>query len=147
MERNSRDFKSRVDRINANAEAICDVLRDHPLVKAIYYPKHNTSRSIYDTFRLPGAGYGGLLSVVFHEENRAKAFFDSLDTAKGPSLGTNFTLCSPYVILAHYQELPWAEKLGVDPMLIRMSVGLEETPELLATFHKALQVAETAPPN
>jgi cystathionine gamma-synthase len=27
MERNSRDFVSRIDRINTNAEAICDVLR------------------------------------------------------------------------------------------------------------------------
>jgi cystathionine gamma-synthase len=34
-------------------------------------------------------------------------FFDALDTVKGPSLGTNFTLSSPYVILAHYGELEW----------------------------------------
>ncbi len=27
MERNSRDFGSRIERINTNAEAICDVLR------------------------------------------------------------------------------------------------------------------------
>lgn len=30
LERNSRDFVSRIERINANAEAICDVLRTHP---------------------------------------------------------------------------------------------------------------------
>lgn len=30
MERNSRDFASRINRINANAEAICDVLKAHP---------------------------------------------------------------------------------------------------------------------
>lgn len=30
LERNSRDFVSRISRINANAEAICDVLREHP---------------------------------------------------------------------------------------------------------------------
>ena len=30
LERNSRDFVSRIERINANAEAICDVLRAHP---------------------------------------------------------------------------------------------------------------------
>lgn len=30
MERNSRDFVSRIERINANAEAICDVLRASP---------------------------------------------------------------------------------------------------------------------
>lgn len=30
LERNSRDFVTRIERINANAEAICDVLRAHP---------------------------------------------------------------------------------------------------------------------
>lgn len=30
LERNSRDFVTRIERINANAEAICDVLRGHP---------------------------------------------------------------------------------------------------------------------
>jgi cystathionine gamma-synthase len=30
MERNSRDFVSRIDRINNNAEAICEVLQSHP---------------------------------------------------------------------------------------------------------------------
>ena len=30
LERNSRDFVSRIERINANAEAICDVLLAHP---------------------------------------------------------------------------------------------------------------------
>ena len=30
LERNSRDFVSRIERVNANAEAICEVLRAHP---------------------------------------------------------------------------------------------------------------------
>jgi len=30
LERNSRDFVTRVDRINTNAEAVCDVLLNHP---------------------------------------------------------------------------------------------------------------------
>lgn len=31
MERNSRDFISRIDRINTNAEAICDKLKAAPI--------------------------------------------------------------------------------------------------------------------
>jgi len=33
MERNSRDFVTRTARINANAEAVCDVLSTHPKSK------------------------------------------------------------------------------------------------------------------
>ncbi|KAI7766042.1 hypothetical protein LZL87_001155 [Fusarium oxysporum] len=142
MERNSRDFESRVVRINANSDAICEVLRTHPLVKSIYYPKYNDSKSHYEKVRLPDGGYGGLLSVVFQQKEHAQAFFDALPLAKGPSLGTNFTLASPYVLLAHYQELEWAEQFGVDPYLVRVSVGLEETTELQDTFTNALKAAE-----
>ncbi|CVK86645.1 related to O-succinylhomoserine (thiol)-lyase [Fusarium mangiferae] len=142
MERNSRDFESRVVRINANSDAICEVLRTHPLVKSIYYPKYNDSKPHYEKVRLPDGGYGGLLSVVFQQKEHAQAFFDALPLAKGPSLGTNFTLASPYVLLAHYQELEWAEQFGVDPYLVRVSVGLEETTELQDTFTSALKAAE-----
>ncbi|PHH81877.1 hypothetical protein CDD83_3456 [Cordyceps sp. RAO-2017] len=144
MERNSRDFLRRIVRINSNAEAICDVLRDHTLVKNLYYPLFNSSKQLYDAFRLPRGGYGGLLSIVFNHPEQAKAFYDALDTAKGPSLGTNFTLCSPYVLLAHYHELQWAADFGVNADLVRVSVGLEEPGELRLKFRQALQVAAMA---
>jgi cystathionine gamma-synthase len=139
MERNSRDFLSRIDRINANAEAICDVLKGSPLVKSIFYPKCNASKANYEVCKLPSGGYGGLLSVVFHRHEQAVAFYDAVDTAKGPSLGTNFTLTSPYVLLAHYQELDWAEEFGVERDLIRISVGLEETEHIVDVFKAALK--------
>lgn len=142
MERNSRDFQSRVERVNSNAEAICDILSGHPLVKDVFYPKLNPSKANYDACRLPNGGYGGLLSVVFRERSYARAFYDAMDIAKGPSLGTNFTLCSPYALLAHYNELPWAAQFGVDADLVRISVGLEEKESLCGTFQKALTVAE-----
>lgn len=64
--------------------------------------------------------------------------FDKLETAKGPSLGTNFTLCSPYTLLAHYGELEWAASFGVESDLVRISVGLEETEELVRIFERGL---------
>ncbi|KAF2199766.1 cystathionine gamma-synthase [Delitschia confertaspora ATCC 74209] len=138
LERNSRDFVSRIERINANAEAICDVLCAHPRVKELNYPKYSPTRCFYDKCRTPTGGYGGLLSATFYSKQDAIAFFDNLDTAKGPSLGTNFTLSSPYVILAHYGELDWAASYGVDANLVRFSVGLEDTDKLIKIFRHAL---------
>ncbi|KAK4124213.1 PLP-dependent transferase [Parathielavia appendiculata] len=142
LERNSRDFVSRIDRTNANAEAICDVLRQSPVVKTIFYPKYNETQANYEACKLPNAGYGGLISVVLRRPEQAVAFYDAIQTAKGPSLGTNFTLTSPYVLLAHYQELDWAEGFGVERDLIRISVGLEETEHIVNVFRGALKVAE-----
>jgi cystathionine gamma-synthase len=76
-------------------------------VKQVNYPKTSPTRALYDKCRNPNGGYGGLLSATFYTKEDAIAFFDNLDTVKGPSLGTNFTLSSPYVILAHYGELDW----------------------------------------
>lgn len=93
-------------------------------MKQVYYPKYSSTRSFYDQCRTPNGRYGGLLSATFYDHADAVAFFDNLATAKGPSLGTNFTLrleysvmiestkahfdnSSPYVILAHYNELDW----------------------------------------
>lgn len=142
MERNSRHFVSRIERINENAELICDILKSHPLVKDVYYPKYNASRGFYDECRTPNGGYGGLLSFTFHETARAIAFFDRIETAKGPSLGTNFTLTSPYVILAHFLELDWAAQFGIPSDLIRISVGLEDADDLKEIFGVALKAAE-----
>jgi cystathionine gamma-synthase len=144
MERNSRDFVARIEQINHNAEAICDILRASPLVETVYYPKYNDSRKFYDDCRTPSGGYGGLLSFTFRSTAEAVAFYDRIETAKGPSLGTNFTLTSPYVILAHFLELDWAAQFGVPAELIRVSVGLEHAEDLEQRFAVALKAAEEA---
>lgn len=142
MERNSRDFISRIERVNVNAEAIADLLHSSPLVKQVYYPKYRPSKTYYDQCRNEKGGYGGLLSVTFKHIEEAVVFFDVLEVQKGPSLGTNFTLSSPYTILAHYGELDWAAQYGVDADLVRISVGLENTEDLKAIFERALNAVK-----
>ncbi|PGG97842.1 hypothetical protein AJ79_09078 [Helicocarpus griseus UAMH5409] len=141
LERNSRDFVSRIERINAATEEITAQLRESPLVKDLYYPKYNPTRPFYDKCKNPKGGYGGLFSVVFQSQEQAVAFYDAFEVMKGPSLGTNFTLSSPYVILAHYGELEWANSLGVPTDLVRTSVGLEDPADLRARVEKALDAA------
>lgn len=111
------------------------------LVSSVYYPKF-VCREHYDAVKRPEGGYGGLFSMELHSEKAAQQFYDNLHCAKGPSLGTNFTLASPYTILAHYTELDWAEQFGVSRYLVRVSVGLEERQNLLDIFKKALDAIE-----
>ncbi|KAI9593038.1 PLP-dependent transferase [Syncephalis fuscata] len=146
LERNCRTFMERDARINHTAEIICDYLRSHPQVADIYYPKYST-KDVYDLHKKPNGGYGGLFSVLLHTPEAAHVFYNTLPCAKGPSLGTNFSLVCPYTLLAHYREQEWAAEFDVPPHLIRMSVGLEE-PELIRkwfdTAFDAVSKAEAA---
>ncbi|KAI8907903.1 pyridoxal phosphate-dependent transferase [Gorgonomyces haynaldii] len=131
LERNSRTFKERIQIINKTAEMLCDRLKAHPKVKRIYYPKYDPEW--YNEFAT-GHGFGGLFSMMLENEDEAQKFYDKIQIFKGPSLGTNFTLCCPYTILAHYNELDWAASFGVERHLIRVSVGLEDPQVLLQRF-------------
>ncbi|KAL6298202.1 PLP-dependent transferase [Sparassis latifolia] len=155
MERNSRDFKRRIEVIDANTLAVCTFLRSRSVaapapatasvVKEVFYPKWCT-RANFEKCRVrrgdEDAGFGGLFSLTFTSHVAAQAFFDALPCHKGPSLGTNFTLACPYAILAHFAELEWAAGYGIEESLVRVSVGMEDKEVLLANFEKALLAAE-----
>lgn len=160
LERNSRDFIKRIATIDQNALAVAEYLRAHSqaggqahsVATDVFYPKFVT-RKHYETCRRtqPYAdhepqetqtGFGGLFSLDFVTQAAARAFYDTLQCAKGPSLGTNCTLACPYTLLAHYTELDWAEGMEVRTNLIRVSVGLEPTDTLLRVFAAALDAAQ-----
>ena len=124
LERNSRDVTQRIQRINGNTEALCSFLKSHPLVERVYYPKYVTP-DLYMRFKRPAGSFGGLFSLDIRDAARnAPVVFDSLGISKGPNLGTNFSLCCPFTILAHYQELE-----------------LEDSDWLIRTFRDALEAA------
>lgn len=134
------------------------------VLKEVYYPLWMT-RENYDACRIGSpqqiarsgsrqgdkdwplgaeGGYGMLFTVTFTSEFASEIFYDALPIEKGPSLGTNFTLASPYAILAHYNELDWAAQFGVERGLVRVSVGLEDEEELLGWFKDAVTKTEEA---
>jgi cystathionine gamma-synthase len=156
LERNSRDFKRRIWRINTNTEAVCDFLCSRSIaggdtspdavIKQVFYPKYSTPENYERCRKKKGedeeGGYGGLFSLTFTSRAASEAFFDALQCFKGPSLGTNFTLACPYTILAHYGELDWAAGFGVEVGLVRVSVGMEDKEDLLKLFEVALNAAQ-----
>lgn len=130
LEANSRDVRERVLVINQTAEGLVNRLRQHPLVDQVYYPEPS-DRAV---------GRGGLFSLLLRDAPRTTPqVFDHLRLCKGPNLGTRFTLCCPYTILAHYTELETVEQAGVSRWLLRVSVGLEPLDELWNRFREAFE--------
>ena len=132
------DFPARVQQINRTAEQLCEFCRSHPAVAEVYYPKYCTPGN-YAAVQRAGAGYGGLFSLLLRDPERdTQRFFDSLQFCKGPNLGTYFSLCCPFTLLAHFRELEWAESCGVSRYLLRFSVGLESAQDLIERLERAL---------
>jgi len=137
LEMNSRDFPERIRKMNETAASLCIWLNGHPKVDLVFYPAYEC-RDDYDLVRRPEGGYGCLFSLLVRDPwVNAPKFYDALEICKGPSLGTNFSLACPYTLLAHYDELEWAEQCGVSRWLIRVSIGLEPYEELRARFERA----------
>ncbi|MBC7816708.1 MAG: PLP-dependent transferase [Planctomycetaceae bacterium] len=139
LERNSRDVAERIPKINDNAARLCEFLAERPEVADVFYPAR-VDRTNYERHLRQGGGFGGLFSVVLRDAAaKTERFYDALQISKGPNLGTSFTLCCPFTILAHYRELDFAESCGISRHLIRVSVGLENSDWQIERFADALR--------
>jgi cystathionine gamma-synthase len=138
LSQQAADLPERMSVINRNAIEIAAFLEEHPAIEQVWHPSL-TDQECYDRYARSEASYGGVLSFTleFPEENTIP-FYDKLACCKGPNLGTVFTLCCPFVMLAHYHELDWAEDAGVSRWLIRLSVGTEPAQELIDRIERAL---------
>lgn len=134
----SVDLPERLAQINASTRAVVDFLRSHSGVKRVYYPDG------YEAGWRRQDGCGGLLSIeLVDAETNAPLFYDAIQMCKGPNLGTSFSLCGAYTLLAHYDELDFVSDCGVSPSLIRLSIGLEPEAELIKRLAKALDACQS----
>lgn len=134
---NIKGYSKRMKAVNSNGLELAALLAAHPAIAQVWHPSLVT-RENYDAVRKKAGGYGGLLSFVLKNPKKTAKVYDALRLSKGPSFGTEFTLVCPYVMLAHYHELEWAEGCGVPANLLRVSCGLESFETLKAAFEEAL---------
>lgn len=138
LERNSRDFEQRATQMSESACKVASFLAGHPKVAQVWHPSLQRSEG-YEFLRRENGGYGCLVSFeLFDPKRSSPTFYDRVRICKGPSLGTSFSLLCPYVLLAHYDELSWAESCGVPSHLLRLSVGLESSDDLIERLREAL---------
>jgi cystathionine gamma-synthase len=138
LEKNSRDFAERMKTVNKNSVALYEFLAEHPAVEKVFHSITDDT-GLHDFLLKPDGGHGCLMSFVLKDRKKAQRVYDAMEFSKGPSLGTNYTLVCPYTLLAHYDELDWAEKCGVDRTLMRVSVGMEPAEVIIERMRKALE--------
>ncbi|KAF4959110.1 hypothetical protein FGADI_1988 [Fusarium gaditjirri] len=132
LKQNSINMVERVERANKSTKIVIDCFEKHPSVARVNHPSRSATIQNYERHRRKNGGYGNVFSVVFHNPESARHFYDNLDVCKGSSFGTNFTLAIPFVQLAAYNTQEKFEKYDLPKHVIRISVGLED-PRLICT--------------
>ena len=143
LERGLKTLALRVGHQNAAAMEIARFLEAHPAVSTVHHPslesheQHERARRLLD-------GFGGMLSFELAEGAEAAERFLAALTLPvvAPSLGGAESLIVRPAAATHGSLSP-AERArtGITDELIRFSVGLEGTDDLIADLERALEEA------
>jgi methionine-gamma-lyase len=131
----------RVERHNASALALAGHLAGHPKVARVHYPGlPDHPRHAVAARQMPG-GFGGMLSLEVRGDVAAGArCVEALRVAKlAVSLGGVSTLVTHPASTTSVNMPPEVRReAGIADGLIRVSVGIEDLPDLIEDFDQAL---------
>ena len=128
----------RLDRACSNARVLTEFLSSHPGVNKVYYPgledhpQYELTRSL---FKYPGA----LFSIELKDLDCFE-FLNKLDLVISTSnLGDTRSLAIPVAHTIYYEMgSERRAEMGIDDSLVRFSIGIEESEDLIADFERAL---------
>ena len=137
--RGVRTLELRMKQHVANAEALVEVLHGHPKVEKVYYPALFTGTQGNIVKKQQSHG-GAIISVELAEKYDARKFTDALRYFPlAESLGGVESLIDHPASMTH-ASIPKAErkKIGLSDGLLRLSVGIENTEDLVKDVGQAL---------
>ncbi|MBN2008918.1 PLP-dependent transferase [candidate division KSB1 bacterium] len=140
LHRGMKTLAVRMRHQNESAGKLAAFLSTHPAVRIVNYPglpshpSFNVASKLFD-------GYSGMLSFELHGgETAAKAFMQHVNIPIiAPSLGGVESLVTRPALTSHSRLSAEArERLGITAGLVRVSVGLENSDDLIHDFENAL---------
>jgi cystathionine gamma-lyase len=127
-----------------NAGEVANFLSDHPKVKKVIYPGL-PSHPQHELAQEQMTGFGGMLAIELKGELKdAKLFLSKLKYfALAESLGGVESLIELPALMTHGSvPVEDRKKLGITDTLIRVSVGIEETEDLVEDLEQALEAID-----
>jgi len=130
----------RMDRHAENAQAIIDLLEEHPKVETFIYPFHSAHPQ-YKIAKGQMRNGGGMISFVMKggREAAVRVAEGTKIFALAESLGGVESLIEVPAAMTHLSVA--GSQLEVDPGLVRLSVGIENKDDLVEDIKQALDKA------
>ncbi len=146
LTRSVETLKLRMDRQGSNAQKIAAWLLDHPDVTRVYYPGlKSQGEDQVEIFKRQCSHPGAMIS--FDVKGGEKSAFQVLNNLKliklAVSLGSNESLAQHPYSMTH-ADVPddVKESLNLTDAMIRLSVGIEDSDDIIADLQQALNTLE-----
>jgi cystathionine gamma-synthase len=130
----------RVERQNATALALAQRLEKHPRIERVFYPGL-ASHPSHAVARAQMRGFGGVVSfIVKGGLSAGSRMVDAVKLARiGPSFGGVESLIEQPAVMSYYEmTTEQRQAIGIADGLVRLSVGIEDTADVIADIEQAL---------
>ena len=137
--RGTKTLAVRMEQHDATGRAVAAFLEEHPKVQKLYYPG-SLSHKQHELAKRQQKGFGGMVAFDVGSLENARTVLESVRLCTlAESLGGVETLISHPATMTHASVLPETRaRLGITDGLVRISVGLEETEDIIVDLDQAL---------
>ncbi|WP_121756476.1 cystathionine gamma-synthase [Helicobacter felis] len=139
LQRGMKTLALRMQAHQKNALCVAEFLNTHPKVRKVYYPGLPTHPH-HELAKIQMRNFSGMLSFTLKEDSQAIRFVESLNLfILGESLGGVESLVGVPALMTH-ASIPkeQREAAGIKDGLVRLSVGIEDSQDLLEDLEQAL---------
>lgn len=137
--RGTKTLALRMEQHDRSGRAVAAFLEEHPKVKKVYYPG-SVSHPQHALARRQQRGFGGMVAFDVGSLAAARTVLESVKLCTlAESLGGVETLISHPATMTHASvDAAKRERLGITEGLVRISVGIEDTDDIVADLDQAL---------
>ncbi len=141
--RGTKTLALRMEQHDKTGRAVAAFLEEHPKVRKVYYPG-SVSHPQHALARRQQYGFGGMVAFDVGSLAAARTVLESVNLCTlAESLGGVETLISHPATMTHASvDEAKRERLGITDGLVRISVGIEDTDDIIADLDQALDKIE-----
>lgn len=138
--RGTKTLALRMEQHDKSGRAVAAFLEEHPKVRKVYYPG-SASHPQHALARRQQRGFGGMVSFDVGSLAAARTVLESVKLCTlAESLGGVESLISHPATMTHASvDEEKRQRLGITDGLVRISVGIEDTDDIIADLDQALE--------